>query len=245
MEALAQKSAGGLKGLAKEFCPPIAWRGLHQLKMAVHGKFPPSVRVGHPGGQDLDVYWDKEMAELLETWGEGNVWNEIQMFLFQASGRVMDIACGTGKTMEVLARFPRLEITGCDISDMLISKARERGIAAERLRVADATKLDFPNNYFDYSYSIGSFEHFTEDGLAAVIAESARVSRVAAFHMVPVSRSGRDEGWMKTYQSFFNNSPEWWTKKYLQSFARVIALDSAWNDSISFGKWFVCYKDGA
>ena len=223
----------------------MLWRGLHRMKMLVRAKASSPRHGGHPSGQDLDVYWDDEMAELLEVWGEGNVWNEIQIFLFQASGRVMDIACGTGKTMEVLSRFPDLEITGCDISDLLISKARERGIPADRLRVADATKLDFPDNYFDYSYSIGSFEHFTEEGLRAVIAESARVTRIAAFHMVPVSRSGEDEGWMKTYQSFFNNSPEWWINNYRQSFPRVVEMDSAWNDGISVGKWFVCFKDAA
>lgn len=238
---MARKTVARLKDVARDLVPPLAWRGLQRLKASVRGA---QAGPGHPGGQDLDVYWDEEMAALLETWGEGNVWNEIQILLHDASGRVLDIACGTGKTMEVLARFADLEITGCDISDLLIAKARERGIAAERLRVADATRLDYPDGAFDYSYSIGSFEHFTEEGLEAVIAESARVTRRAAFHMVPVSRSGRDEGWMKTYQSFFNNSVEWWVARYSRGFARVIVLDSAWNDSLSVGKWFACYKEG-
>jgi hypothetical protein len=63
--------------------------------------------------------------------------------------------------------------------------------------------------------------------------------------MVPVSRSGRDEGWMKTYQSFFNNSVEWWTAKYRAGFVRVQVLDSAWEDALSVGKWFVCAKETA
>ena len=240
MEALAKKPLARVKDVARELCPPVAWRGLQLMKAALrparafHG--------GHPSAQDLDVYWDDEMAAILETWGEGNVWNEIQIFLHEAQGRVLDIACGTGKTMEVLSRFPKLEITGCDISDRLIAKARERGIPSGRLRVADATRLDYPDGHFRYSYSIGSFEHFTEDGIRAVIAEAARVTSQASFHMVPVSRSGRDEGWMKTYQSFFNNSVAWWLEKYGTSYARVVALPSAWEDSLSFGRWFACYK---
>lgn len=239
---MAKKSVSRLKNVVRELCPPLAWRGMQRVKEALH----PAIKRaqgGHPASQDLDVYWDDEMAALLDSWGEGNVWNEIQLFLHDVSGKVLDIACGTGKTMEVLSRFPNLEITGCDISDLLISKARERGIPEFQLSVADATKLQYADNSFVYSYSIGSFEHFTEAGLDAAIAESARVTTQAAFHMVPVSRSGTDEGWMKTYQSFFNNSVPWWAAKYSQSYPRVVVLDSAWNDSLSTGKWFACYKD--
>ena len=241
---MAKKSVSRLKSMARDLCPPLAWRGLQRAKVRLRPALD-RVNGGHPSAQDLEVYWDDDMAALLESWGEGNVWNEIQVFLHNASGRVLDIACGTGKTMEVLSRFPSLEITGCDISDLLISKARGRGISDERLLVADATKLQYANGFFAYSYSIGSFEHFTESGLDAVIAESARVTTKAAFHMVPVSRTGTNEGWMKTYQSFFNNSVEWWVAKYSQSFPSVVVLDSAWNDSLSVGKWFACYKDPA
>ena len=239
---MAKKSVSRLKAVARELCPPLAWRGLQRMKATLHPAIQ-RMHGAHPSAQDLDVYWDDEMAALLDSWGEGNVWNEIQVFLHDARGKVLDIACGTGKTIQVLSRFPNLEITGCDISDLLISKARERGIPESRLSVADATKLQYADDSFVYSYSIGSFEHFTEEGLDAAIAESARVTTKAAFHMVPVSRSGTDEGWMKTYQSFFNNSTAWWIAKYSQSYPRVVVLDSAWNDSLSTGKWFACYKD--
>src|SRR5689334_19191533 len=48
-----------------------------------------------PGEQALDVYWDAQMAAILETWGIGNAWNEIQLLLLNARGTVLDIACGT------------------------------------------------------------------------------------------------------------------------------------------------------
>lgn len=240
---MAKRRDSALKGLARDLCPPLAWRALQAIKAKVSP--PRGFERSHPDSQDLDVYWDDEMAELLETWGDGNVWNEIQYLLYDKRGRVLDIACGTGKTMSVLSRYPGLELHGFDISDMLINKALERGIARDRVKVADATKLDYADANFEYSYSIGSFEHFTEEGLDLAIAESARVTSRAAFHMVPVARSGRDEGWMKTYQSFFNNSVPWWTALYARHFPRVLVLDSAWNDSLSVGCWFVCLKDPA
>ena len=155
-------------------------------------------------------------------------------------GRVLDIACGTGKTMTLLDRS-RLDIKGCDISDLLIKKAVERGLPAESLEVCDATKLPYADGEFDWSYSIGSLEHFTEEGIEKFIAEAARVTRTGSFHMMPTSRSAQDEGWMKTYQSFHNCSPAWWVSRFEQKFARVIVLDSNWNDRISVGKWFLCY----
>jgi SAM-dependent methyltransferase len=196
-----------------------------------------------PDEQALDVYWDPHMAELLETWGIGNAWNEIQLLLVNAKGTVLDIACGTGKVMTLLAPYPNLEVHGFDISDFLIQKAIERGLPRERLRVSDATRTDYPDNRFDYGYSIGSLEHFTESGIGAFVTEAHRITRVASFHQIPVSRSGRDEGWMKTLQSFHNNSVPWWLERFRAVYPTVHVMDSAWNDKISVGKWFLCMKD--
>ena len=196
-----------------------------------------------PNEQALDVYWDPKMAAILETWGEGNAWNEIQLLLANARGSVLDIACGTGKVMTILAPYPQLELYGFDISDFLISKAVERGIPRERLRVTDATKTDYADNEFDYGYSIGSLEHFTEDGIRGFVSETYRITKKASFHMMPVSRSGRDEGWMTTLQSFHNNSVAWWVARFRTKYPTVHVLDSAWSDRISIGKWFLCMKE--
>ena len=225
-----------MKALLKDLLPPLLFRSLSATKRRLFS----SRILANVGKQDLDVYWDKKMAHLLEVWGEGNVWNEIQFVMTVAQGTALDIACGTGKVMELLRTYPALEVYGCDISDMLINKAIERNIPRERLKVCDATKLPYTSNQFDYSYSIGSLEHFTEDGLILAISEAARVTSKGSFHMVPTSRSGRDEGWMKTYQSFHNCSVGWWVDRYKQHFRTVTVLDSSWNDQISVGKWFMC-----
>jgi len=226
-----------MKQLFKDLCPPFAWRTLARAKNAVLSSrlIPPRE------GQDLEIYWSSAMAELLEHWGEGNAWLEVQFLMENPSGKVLDIACGTGKVMTILERKD-LEISGCDISDLLIRKAKERGISADRLRVCDATALPYGDGEFDYSYSIGSLEHFTEDGIGKFIGEAVRVTRVASFHMMPTSRSGKDEGWMKTVQSFHNCSVSWWLRWFEPRFSRVHVLDSTWHDEISVGKWFLCYK---
>lgn len=236
------------KEVVRQFVPPILWQGLRLLRQKARllkSRFIAGAPVSAPqSGQDMDVYWDDKMAALLETWGEGNVWDEIKFLMANCKGKVLDIACGTGKTIETLSSFQDLELYGCDISDFLIQKAVDRGIRKDRLKVCDATKSGYATDAFDYSYSIGSLEHFTEEGIALFILEAYRITRYGSFHMVPVSRSGKDEGWMKTYQSFHNNSPEWWVEQLKRLYRKVYVIDSRWQDDISVGKWIVCFKEG-
>jgi ubiquinone/menaquinone biosynthesis C-methylase UbiE len=157
-------------------------------------------------------------------------------------GKALDIACGTGAVMRRLAKMPQLEVHGCDISDALLDKAIQNGLPRERLTVCDATKMPYGDMEFDFSYSIGSLEHFTLDGLSKTASEAARVTKMASFHMVPTSRSGRDEGWLKTYQSMHNCSVDWWLEKFSIAFREVHVMESGWSDHISVGKWFACLK---
>jgi ubiquinone/menaquinone biosynthesis C-methylase UbiE len=188
----------------------------------------------------LDDYWDPEMAQVLDTWGEGNAWDELDRFLGSKTGRILDIACGTGIVMERLGRISSADIHGCDISDALLKKAVERGISESLLVQCDATKMPYGNDAFDHAYSIGSLEHFTSDGISQVVEQTSRIVTGSVWHMVPVSRSDRDEGWVVRFQSYFNNSINWWVEKCKVHYAKVEVLDSSWSDDISVGKWFVC-----
>jgi ubiquinone/menaquinone biosynthesis C-methylase UbiE len=244
-----------LKALVHECVPPILARGLDATALALFRRgivywkrvplpavlFGGAASADGPETQNLSVYWSDQMAKDLEAWGEGTTWREILFFLSLAKGRILDIACGTGKVMELLSReFPECDLHGIDISDLLIGKAMGRGIAPEKLRVGDATQTGYPDDYFECSYSIGSLEHFTEDGIDEFLKECARITRLTSFHMIPTSRSRDDDGWITTTQSYFNNSPAWWMKKFGARFERVNCFDSRWGSILSVGKWFIC-----
>jgi ubiquinone/menaquinone biosynthesis C-methylase UbiE len=239
-----------MKKLIKSLCPPIIWTRMASLKRSQPAnRLVKYVEISlqfqnleNPEMQDLDLYWTPAMAKILDEWGTESVWNEIQLLLSCCKGKVLDIACGTGKTMELLRKFTDVEIYGCDISDLLIQKGIERGIDPEKLLICDATCTSYFDNQFDYSFSIGSLEHFTLEGIDAFIKESHRITSKVSFHMIPTSRSQINEGWMKTIQSFFNNSDEWWMAKYKRYYKKVEMVNSKWSDDISFGRWFICYK---
>src|SRR5262249_5795990 len=95
---------------------------------------------------------------------------------------------------------------------------------------------------FDYSYSIGSIEHFTLEGIHAFLGNAAHYTKDTSFHMLPVNRDGLDRGWEKTEQSYFNNSVAWWTDIFRRHFSDVTILDSTWAGLDQRGKWFVCRK---
>ena len=226
-----------VKHFIKTLCPPILLSACRRI-----GKMP-IIPKGSTTKQNLGMYWDPEFAEVLETWGEGNVWNEIQLLMVGRKGKVLDIACGTGKTMEILSKFEYLDLFGCDISEMLIAKAAEKhDIPMEKLIACDATQLPYAENEFDYAFSIGSIEHFTEEGITKFLSECHRTVSRISFHQHPVSRSGKCEGWITRAQSYHNNSTEWWKEQYDNIYESVCVLDSVWEDDISLGKWFVCEK---
>jgi len=194
--------------------------------------------------QDTEIYFDPAFAEVLETWATDNAWREIQILLGNRTGKVLDLACGTGRTNDFLREFNGLEYHGCDISGPLIEKAINRGINRERLRVADATKLDYKDGSFDYVFSIGSLEHFTVGGLKAVLSECRRICRGINFHQFPVSRSGFNEGWITPYQSYWNNSEKWWIEIFREGFGRSVwVMSSKWGDDKSRGVWLICGND--
>ncbi|MFA6570066.1 MAG: class I SAM-dependent methyltransferase [Bacteroidota bacterium] len=197
----------------------------------------------NPDEQKLGMYWENDFADILETWGEAHVWNEIQLLCANCKGTILDIACGTGAAIKKLQSNPHLDVYGFDISDLLINRAVQKGINSDKLKVTDATKTDYDDSSFDYSYSIGSLEHFTEDGIDCFIKETFRYTKTASFHQIPISKSGENHGWITTSQSYFNNNEDWWLQKFKKYYPSVQIITSGWQDNISIGKWFLCFKD--
>lgn len=222
------------------FLPPI----IIDLIKFIKKKIKKNKIITFPEKQALDLYHDPKMAEVLDTWGERNAWIEIQHFFHHKDNpKILDIACGTGKVMKILEKNLKLKnIHGCDISDFLIEKAKLKGIEDNKLRVCDATNLPYKEDEFDYSYSIGSLEHFTKEGILKFLQSSCKISKNESYHMIPVSKNNLDNGWIVNYQSYFNNSADWWSALCQQVSKNYYFLDSSWEDEISKGKWIVIKK---
>jgi SAM-dependent methyltransferase len=88
--------------------------------------------------------------------------------------RLLDVGCGDG-TFTVLIGAPFEEVHGVDVQPDNIEefKARVSGESKYQPHLTSATRLDFPDEYFDAVMSLECLEHV--DDLDAVTRECARV----------------------------------------------------------------------
>lgn len=97
------------------------------------------------------------------------------------SGRsnLLEIGCGVGAQLQILfRRYPNMRMTGIDISDRQIQRARtvlrdEVSNGQLALHVGRAEELPFPDASFDAIYICFVLEHLSDPG--AVIREARRV----------------------------------------------------------------------
>lgn len=79
----------------------------------------------------------------------------------KGSSRILDIACGTGKSTEPLVS-EGLEISGVDIDPLMIEEARKQALLKGldiQYSVAEAEKLPFEDGYFD-AVTVGTAFHW-------------------------------------------------------------------------------------
>jgi len=96
-------------------------------------------------------------------------------FLQGAAGTVLDIPVGTGRFLS-LYRELGLEAVGFDVSDEMLSLARQKDAAA-RLDQGDIFGIPLPNKSVDTAVCVRLLNLITEDEMVMAIKELARVTR--------------------------------------------------------------------
>lgn len=89
---------------------------------------------------------------------------ELNLFDKVSNSKVLDIGCGTGKSLKYLLDKGAKEVWGVDISENQIEKTKKLiSEHEERFIVAGMEdELDVPKNYFDYVYSIFSIGYTSD-----------------------------------------------------------------------------------
>jgi ubiquinone/menaquinone biosynthesis C-methylase UbiE len=95
----------------------------------------------------------------------------IEELLKTQTGRIniLDMACGTGnfiKAQQQYFKSSRLHWYGCDLSEEMLSIAKKK-LKNVDLMIADAAKLPYSSNHFDYVSCNWAFQHFA-DKLSAI-----------------------------------------------------------------------------
>jgi ubiquinone/menaquinone biosynthesis C-methylase UbiE len=123
-------------------------------------------------------YSDTEQERLIqqaEYWREKLILKDLD---YQAEEHLLEIGCGAGAVLGILGQtFPGLKLAGIDLEQKQIDYAQKHldnlDLSAADLRVGDATKLPWQDNYFDHLYAIWFLEHLPNP--LQVLQEAKRV----------------------------------------------------------------------
>ncbi len=93
---------------------------------------------------------------------------------------LLDVGCAKGFMLHDLQELiPGIKLKGIDISDYAIENSMPS--VKENLLVADAKKLPFPDNSFDYVISINTIHNLEIDDCGKALREIERVSKIGSY----------------------------------------------------------------
>ena len=98
----------------------------------------------------------------------------IRTVRWQAARRVVDLACGTGRTGAWLAKRGVRSIDGIDITPEMLAVARNKGIYRQ-LVIGDVTRLPFVSETFDVAVQALADEHLSD--LVSLYQDVARITK--------------------------------------------------------------------
>lgn len=120
---------------------------------------------------DADHWWFRGRRRIVN--------GELERLALPADARLLDAGCGSGRTLDDLARYGR--VIGLDISPTAVSVARARG---HDVRLADIADIPLPAGRFDVVTCLDVLEHVADDRRA--LSELVRVTRPGGAILVTV-----------------------------------------------------------
>ena len=146
---------------------------------------------------------------------EGVAKEIVDRYNLKPGSKVLDVGCGKGFQIFELTRVcPGIEVYGLDISEYAIVNAKEE--VRDRITLGNATFLPWPENYFDFAFSITTLHNLYNYELDKALRE---IERVAKKKYVCVE-SYRNENekvnllyWQQTCEAFCTPDEwDWWFK---------------------------------
>jgi protein-L-isoaspartate(D-aspartate) O-methyltransferase len=141
----------------------------------------------------------------------------VEQYDIQPGDKILDVGCGKGFLLYDFTKVvPDLELHGIDISEYAIANAKQE--IKDRLQAGNATSLPYPDNYFDFVFSITTRHNLHCYDLDKALREIERVSKKNKYICVESYRNEEEKAnllyWQVTCEAF--NTPEewdWWFKQ--------------------------------
>jgi len=147
--------------------------------------------------------WYNSIADRYDSWGErdkecavGELTEEIKQFnkfldliSISPNTKILDVGTGTGiYLLEILKRGG--EGFGIDISDRMLDILRKKiehtrkAKQINELKVGEAAKLEYPDNFFDIIICMGVFDYYHFNKVRIFLREMIRVGKNEAYIIV-------------------------------------------------------------
>jgi SAM-dependent methyltransferase len=161
-------------------------------------------KICYGGYRYMEGRWEKVARAMVEHYG------------LKPGDKILDVGCGKGFLLYDFTKVVAgLELHGIDISQYAIDNAKEE--VKSRLQVGNATSLPFPDNYFDFAYSITTLHNLHCYDLDKALREINRVSK-KKYVCVESYRTEEEKAnllyWQVTCEAF--NTPDewdWWFRQ--------------------------------
>ena len=142
--------------------------------------------------------------------------NLIDYYKLPLEAKILDIGCGKGFFLyDFLKLRPKSDVNGIDISSYALKNSKNE--IKEKLKLGNATKLPWKNNYFDLVISINTLHNLHTYDLEKALFEMERVGK-NKYLCVESYRNEEEKTnllyWQVTCEAFY--TPEewkWWFKK--------------------------------
>jgi len=128
--------------------------------------------------------------------------------------KILDIGCGKGfQLYELTQLLPGLEVHGIDVSSYAIENGKEE--IKDRLQVGNANSLPYPDDYFDFVFSITTLHNLHNYDLDKALREMERVGKSNKYLCVEAYRNEEEKAnllyWQVTCEAFCTPEEwEWW-----------------------------------
>src|SRR5277367_6110937 len=162
-------------------------------------------RICYGGYRYLEGRWEKVARLMAAQYG------------IKPGDKILDIGCGKGFLLYDFTKVvPGVEVFGIDISSYAIANSKSE--ISDRLQVGNAISLPFPDQHFDFVYSITTLHNLHCYDLDKALREMQRVSKNNSYLCVESYRNEIEKAnllyWQVTCEAF-NTQEEWrwWFKQ--------------------------------
>ena len=155
------------------------------------------------GGYYYDGRWKKVAEDI------------INFYNLKPKMKVLDVGCAKGFLVkDLIQACPGLEVYGLDVSEYAINNCED--LVKDRLYIANALDIPFPNDTFDCVLSINTIHNLSRNLVKVALTEMIRVSKGNIFVQVDSYQNHEQkklfEKWVLTAE--FHDYPEKWIEVF-------------------------------